>query len=125
MEEELENNEEIFSCYDDGNIFKINFEKLFGHEQLSVYDDFDLTTKRNFKNQSTEIVNTYKCIFGEDDELNDGALVVMMKLLSAQSKIIRGADAQPMSVEEFYKAIDCILTAGDKYIIKRVHEYIE
>ena len=125
MEEELENNEEIFSTYDDGNIFKINFEKLFGHEKLSVYDDFDLTTKRNFKNQSKEIVNTYKQIFGEDDELNDSSLVVMMKLLSAQSKIIRGADAQPMGVDEFYGVIDSILTAGDKYVIKRVHEFIE
>ena len=47
MEEELENNEEIFSCYDDGNIFKINFEKLFGHEKLSILINVSLVKMMN------------------------------------------------------------------------------
>ena len=33
MEEELENNEEIFSCYDDGDIFKINLLGLLDNNK--------------------------------------------------------------------------------------------
>lgn len=125
IEEELPSNDALFSKVDDGNIFKINFESLFGHEKLAVYDDFDLTTKRNFKNQADEIVNTYNCIFCPNGVYDDDASVAMMKILAAQSKIIRGVDDPTMTSDEFYAIIDNICNAGDRYVVRKVHEYIE
>ena len=48
-ESQILGDERTFYTKDDGNIFGIAFDKIFKQEPLTVFDDFELNSKRNFK----------------------------------------------------------------------------
>lgn len=121
-ENEVEADNFLFSTYDDGSYFRIAFDDLFEHEKLAVYNDFDLTSKRNFKNLAKEIKNTYETLFAPDGKFNDDATVVLLKILNSQVKIIKTPE---MQLSDFYKIIDDICDSADGLLLNMIHEYIE
>jgi len=112
----------IFSTQDSGTYFRIAFDELFEHEKLSVYNDFDLTSKRNFKNLADSIKDTYEVLFESDGKITEEATVVMLKLLSAQTKIIT---TESMQLADFFTIIDDICHSADDMLLNIVHAYIE
>lgn len=113
----------IFSIHSDGNYFRIAFEKLFKQEFIQVYDDFDLTSKRNFKNLAYEILNTYEELLLDDNgELGIDEQIVVLAILSAQSKIMSGKCTQS---SEFFKLLDEIMDKGNRSLMRIVDEFVE
>jgi hypothetical protein len=90
IDEEIvkEENNDIFSASNPTGYFRIAFDQLFENEKLSVYNEFDITSKRHFKNLSSDIVETYNEIFAPDGKLTDEAALTILKLLSSQTKIM-------------------------------------
>ena len=123
FDEELveEENNEIFSASNPTGYFRIAFDQLFENEKLSVYNEFDITSKRHFKNLSSDIVETYNEIFAPDGKLTDEAALTILKLLSSQTKIM----TKSISLNDFFEIIDDIADSGDGLLLKTIHEYIE
>ena len=96
---EQESSDEIFSASNPTGYFCIAFDQLFENEKLSVYNEFDITSKRHFKNLSADIVETYNEIFAPDGKLNEETALTILKLLSSQTKII----TNQTSLNEFLK----------------------
>jgi hypothetical protein len=117
-----ENNpNEIFSASNPTGYFSIAFNELFENEKLSVYNEFDITSKRHFKNLSPDIVETYNEIFAPDGKLTDDAALTILKLLSSQTKIM----TKQITLQEFLEIIDDITDAGDCLLLQTIHNYIE
>ena len=111
---------EIFSV-SDPTYFSITFDQLFENEKLSIYNNFDISSKRYFKNLANDIVETYHELFEPDGKLTQDSILTILKLLSAQTKIMTGA----MSLNDFYGIIDDITDAGDGLLLQTIHNYIE
>ena len=115
-------NEEVFSISDPVSYFRIAFDQIFEQEKLNVYNDFDLTAKRHFKNLSADILETYVQLFTEDGRLNDEATLTVLKLLSSQTKIMTSS-AMPLS--EFLNILEDIISSGDEILLKIIHNFVE
>lgn len=118
---EQESSDEIFSASNPTGYFCIAFDQLFENEKLSVYNEFDITSKRHFKNLSADIVETYNEIFAPDGKLNEETALTILKLLSSQTKII----TNQTSLNEFYEIIDDITDSGDCLLLRTIHDFIE
>ena len=93
---------DTFFAGDGGNIFGIAFDKIFNMEKLSVYNDFDMTSKRNFKNLTYLILETYEELFlDEGGRFKNDAALVLYNILSGKSKLI-------VNQTTFSEFIDCI-----------------
>lgn len=122
MENEINPNNDLFLTYDENNYFRISFDALFGNNVLNVYNDFDLTSKRNFKNLASDILETYNELLLEDGKLREDAEVILLAILSAQAKIMTGECGQP---SEFLKIIDNICDIGDSTLMRIVDSFVE
>ena len=60
-------NENSFFVASNGNYFGIAFDKLFGQPQLSIYNTFEMSSKRNFKNLCAMILETYNELFLDEN----------------------------------------------------------
>ena len=112
---------EIFSASNPTGYFSIAFDELFENEKLSVYNEFDITSKRHFKNLSPDIVETYNEIFAPDGKLTEEAALTVLKLLSSQTKIM----TKQITLQEFLAIVDDITDAGDGLLLQTIHNFIE
>lgn len=118
--EELTENE--FYITDNGNIFNISFDKIFGREQLSAYNEFEMTAKRNFKNLSPMILETYEEIFlDEGGKFNSDLSIILFNMLSAKSTIMTST----LQYNTFIEIIDKVINSGDELLLKTIDTFVE
>jgi len=118
-----ENVEKIFEASDDETSLIINFDSIFEKEKLKVYNQFDLTAKRNFKMNLSLIKETYEEIFlDENGKLKEKMQYVLLQILNVQSKIMRSSS---MSSEDFIGYIHMISETADNMLIKEITDYVE
>ena len=115
---------EIFKLENDSLI--INFETLFEKPKLEVYDQFDLSAKRNFKMIAGNILDTYKSVFlNEDDEGNEtfkeNLSFCMLNILNCQSKIMRNSD---LTTQNFLSLIDTVITCAGNSLLNEIDKLI-
>lgn len=131
MEEEktldIVGDEDSFFTADSGNIFGVAFDKIFDKDELKVFNDFEMTAKRNFKNLSPQILETYQELFLDDDgKFDENMALVFFNILNAKSKIlVKSTDGGTTSYEEFIEMIDKITDDGDKLLMNRIKDYVE
>ena len=116
-------NEDSFYVSNGGNIFGIAFDKIFEHQALEPYNNFTLTSKRNFKNLATQILESYEELFlNEGGRFKDELALILYNILNVKKKIILG---EVKSFESFRKAIDLITDSGNGLLLRTVSDYIE
>ncbi len=114
--------EDGFYVANDGDIFGIPFDKIFGQEAYKVYNNFMLSSKRNFKNLTPIIYESYNEIFlNENHELKEEAELIMFNLLRIKSEIMV---AESTSQEKFIGYMDEIMNAGDKALINLITNFV-
>jgi len=115
--------EETFGICDNGNYFTIAFDKMFNQSQLAVYNQFELSSKRNFKNLSPMILDTYNELFlNERGELKEECELLMFTLLKAKSDIMV---AETMPYDKFIEYADSIIHSGDDLLIKIINDFVD
>lgn len=114
---------ETFYVLDEGNIFGIAFDKIFNQKGIEVYDDFNLKSKRNFKNIANEILLSYQELFLDEKEnfKSEGLLVVLYNILDAKYKLMLGS----VSYDDFLKMIDKITDSEDYLLTKEISKHVE
>ena len=134
MQEEINLNEEeltvskdnetpIFDISEDETKLIINFDSVFEKEKLQVYNQFELTAKRNFKLNLNLIKDTYCEIFlDENGNLKDNMQYVLLQILNVQSKIMRSVT---MSSDEFIGYIHKIAETADEMLLREINKYVE
>lgn len=121
--DEIKEVNSIFESSEDGSKFIIKFDELFEKEKFKVYNQFDLSAKRNFKMINDLIKETYENIFlDENGELKEKMQIVMLRILHVQSLIMK---ADSMSVDTFLGLITQIAETGDSALLKEIGDYVD
>lgn len=128
--EELEidlGSENTFFVANNGNYFGIGFDRLFGMPQLDVYNTFEMSSKRNFKNLASTIIGTYEELFlNEEGSLEEDYEIIFLQILNVKSNIMASAaDDRPIPYEKFLSYMDDIMDCGDGLLIKLIDKYVE
>lgn len=118
--------ERTFFVANDGNYFGIAFDKLFGVSELEVYNTFEMSSKRNFKNLAGSILSTYEELFVDKDGSFKGDYqIILFKILSVKSSIMAAAaDEKMVPYEKFIEYMDSIMNAGDKLLLNTIDTYV-
>jgi hypothetical protein len=115
-------NAKNFYSEDGNNGFGIAFDKLFKQPQLEEYNLFEMNSKRNFKNLTPSIVDTYLEIFlKKDKSFNQDLSVILFNILGIKPKLMT-AD---ISFEEFLAICDKITDSNDSLLLKTIDKYVE
>lgn len=115
--------DQIFYGTPDGDKFRIAFDQLFEQQKLEVYDLFEMSAKRNFKNLTPLVVTTYEEIFfDEGGRFNDDMTMPMLRLLNAQSKIMISSE---MPVSDFIALMDSVMDSADGLLIKTISKFVD
>ena len=115
--------DKTFYIANNGNYFGIAFDKIFDNPALDVYNNFEMSSKRNFKNLSSAILGTYQDLFLDDEGmLKEEADLFLFNILGTKSEIMT-ADGTPAT--EFYKMLDKIITDGDNLLVKLIDDFVE
>lgn len=112
---------------ENGNIFGIAFDKLFDQSQLGVYNTFEMSSKRNFKNLTPSILETYEELFFDKTGcLNEDAELVFFNILKVKSDLmITAANEQYTTYEKFVEYMELIIEGGGRLLYNIIDEYIE
>lgn len=115
-----------FFVADNGNYFGIAFDKLFGQPQLNIYNTFEMSSKRNFKNLTPFILDTYNELFlDEDDTLKDEAELIFFNILKVKSDImITAANEQFTPYETFKAYMETIIEGGDRLLYNLIDSFV-
>ena len=121
--EEIKEANSIFESSEDGSKFIIKFDELFEKEKFKVYNQFDLSAKRNFKMINDLIKETYENIFlDENGQLKEHMQVCMLRILHVQSKIMR---AETLSVDNFLKLITTVTETADGLLLTEISKFVD
>jgi hypothetical protein len=116
--------EDNFFVANNGNYFGIAFDKLFGQPQLAIYNTFEMSSKRNFKNLTPSLLDTYKELFlDENGELNDECELIFFNILKTKSDIM--VSENNISYEQFIAYMENIMSGGDNLLIKIIDKFVE
>lgn len=82
-----------------------------------------MSSKRNFKNLSPTIMETYETLFLKDDgTLNEDLALILFNLLNA--KVILMTRENEVSYDEFIEIMNKIINDGNKLLIKTIETYV-
>lgn len=81
-----------------------------------------MCAKRHFKNLSADVLETYNQLFTDEGKLTSAATLTILKILSAQTKIIT---IPQLSLQDFIAILDDIIDAGDGLLLTIVHDFVE
>jgi hypothetical protein len=115
--------EETFFSADGGNYFGVAFDRIFKQKTIGVYNLFEMSSKRNFKNLTGSILKTYEELFLEGKrKFSEEHAIVLFDILNAKSKLMVSENT---SYEDFVKIVDSITTKHDRLLLKTVSEFVE
>lgn len=116
--------ENNFFVANNGCYFGIAFDKLFGQPQLSIYNTFEMSSKRNFKNLTPALLETYKELFlNSDGELNDECELIFFNILKVKSDIM--VSENNISYSQFINYMETIISCGDNLLIKIIDKFVD
>lgn len=116
--------DELFSFYNDGGVFTIRFDAIFGKPLLSVYNDFNLSSKRNFKLSAGYIKESYESIFLDaDGKFKPDTDITLLALLKAKADIQKAA--AEIKPEDFLTIVDSVIASGDSAILKEIRAFVD
>lgn len=96
---------------------------MFGQPQLAVYNDFSLTSKRNFKNLSPTLLETYNELFlDEREELREDCELLMYNFLKIQCDILTSKEG--IQYTKFIELLENVITSGDSLLIKIINDFV-
>ena len=133
VEESTDNDEEqidvdlgdinTFFVANNGKYFGVAFNKLFDEEDFGVYNTFEMSSKRNFKNLTPAILSTYEELFlDESGGIKDDCELIFCKLLKAKSDIMVAENG--VSYLDFIKYLESIMEGGDNLLINMIKKYV-
>lgn len=114
-----------FYLSDEGNMFGIAFDKFLDYPELEVYNEFEITSKRNFKNLGEMIVDTYRDLFVDMyGELKDeNYILIFYALLNLKSEIM--LNENETRLEDFMDSMINILNGNDQLLKNTINQYID
>lgn len=116
-------NENSFFVASNGNYFGIAFDKIFGQPQLSIYNTFEMSSKRNFKNLCAMILETYNELFlDENGEIKEESELLFFRILKAKSDIMV---APGTTYEKFKEYMENIIEGGDRLLIHIIDDFVD
>jgi hypothetical protein len=115
--------ESTFFSADGGNYFGVGFDKIFKQKAIGVYNLFEMSSKRNFKNLTGSILKTYEELFLDGKgKFDEEKAIVLFDILNAKSKLMV---SESTSYEDFVKILDGITGKHDGLLVKTISKFVE
>jgi hypothetical protein len=112
-----------FFVTDQGNSLGVAFDKIFKQETIGVYNVFEMSSKRNFKNLTDSVLETFQDLFlGKDKKFKEEYAMVFFNLLNIKSKLMVNENT---SYEDFLSMIDTITDSNDRLLLTILDKYVE
>lgn len=111
-----------FYSTDGGENFGIAFDKIFDNDQLEVYNLFEMSSKRNFKNLTNSIVKTYQELFLKKTVLNEDLAIILFNILNCKSKLMVNENTP---YTDFIEQLDSILQSADSLLLTTIDKHVE
>jgi hypothetical protein len=116
-------NENTFFTADAGNYFGVAFDSIFKQKTLGVYNLFEMSSKRNFRNLTSTILKTYEELFlDKKGKFNEENAVILFDILNIKSKLMVNENT---TYESFTSMIDVITDSHKKLLINLVDKFVE
>lgn len=96
---------------------------MFSAPELKIYNNFEMSSKRNFKNLSPLILSTYEELFLEEGHLKEEVELILFNLLKCKSDIM--VSDTGISYEKFIEFMDLIMDSGDRLLLRLIEDYVE
>lgn len=115
--------ESTFFSADGGNYFGVAFDKIFKQKTLGVYNLFEMSSKRNFKNLTGSILKTYEELFLDaKGKFDEEKAIILFDLLNAKSKLMV---AESTAYDAFIKMVDDITTKHSGLLLRTIGDFVE
>ena len=103
--------------------FGIAFDKLFGIDELEVYNTFELSSKRNFKGLAAYILEAYQDLFlNPDKSFKPEMEIILFNILKFKHDIMLNKNT---AYETFIGYLDTVVNAGDGLLRKTIDKFVE
>jgi hypothetical protein len=114
--------EDTFFTSDAGNYFGIAFDKIFKQKTIAIYNLFEMSSKRNFRNLTNTILKTYEELFlNKKGKLNEDYATILFNILNTKSKLM----VNETTYESFITLIDTIIDSNDKLLLTLISDFVE
>jgi len=124
MEKFEKGNKNTFYIGDNNSIFGIAFDKIFEKKEIDIFNDFEMDSKRNFKNLTPSILTTYEQLFLDSKtKINEDLAVVLYDILNMKVKLL--VNEGKTSYDEFIKMLDVIVKNHKKLLIGAIDKFVE
>jgi hypothetical protein len=115
-------NESMFFSADGGNYFGIAFDKIFKLKPIGVYNVFEMSSKRNFRNLTNTILETYQELFlDKKGKFKEDYAVILFDMLNMKSKLM----VEETSYDMFLAMLDKITDSNKKLLLGIVNDFVE
>lgn len=116
-------NESTFYVANNGSYFGIGFDKIFQQDELSVFNNFELSSKRNFKNLSPSILSTYEELFlDKEGDIKDDSELIFFNILKVKSDVMV---SESLTFEGFIEYLETIMSSGDNLLLNLIDKFVE
>jgi hypothetical protein len=124
MEKFEKGNKNTFYTGDNNSVFGIAFDKIFEKKEIDIFNDFEMDSKRNFKNLTPSILTTYEELFLDSKgKVKEELAVVLYDVLNVKVKLL--VNEGKTTFEEFTGMLDTLIKNYKKLLINTIDEFVE
>lgn len=118
--------EDTFFVANSGAVFGIAFNKILNPALEDAYNDFDMNSKRIFRNITPQVLDTYQEMFlDEDGKIDPERTIILFNILDVKYKILDGYLKDKMlSFDDFMAALYKVTDDCDGYLLKLIDGFI-
>jgi hypothetical protein len=115
-------NEEAFFSADGGSYFGIAFDKIFKQGPIHVYNLFEMNSKRNFRNLTNSILETYEELFlNEKGKFDESYAMILFDILNIKSKLM----VDETNFESFLEMLDRLTDSNEGLLLTTIGNFVD
>jgi len=115
-------NEETFFSGDGGSYFGIAFDMIFKQKPIGVYNLFEMNSKRNFRNLTGSILETYQeLLLTKTGKFNEDYAMILFDILNIKSKLM----VNETNFESFLEMLDVLTDSNNGLLLTLIDNFVE
>jgi hypothetical protein len=114
--------ENLFFSADAGSYFGVAFDKIFKQKHIHIYNLFEMNSKRNFRNLTGTILETFEQLFvNEKGKFNEDYATILFDVLNIKSKLM----VNETTFESFLEMLDTLADSNKGLLLTMIDRFVE
>jgi hypothetical protein len=114
-------NKDLFFSADAGSYFGIAFDSIFKQKQIGIYNAFEMNSKRNFRNLTGSILETYEELFLDKGKFNEDYAMILFNILNIKSKLM----VNETNFESFLEMLDNLTDSNNGLLLTIISDFVD